>query len=103
MEPTSRFTLIYGNRSVDQIMFAEELEELKNRFMNRFVLYHVLSDDLQDVQLFNGVLDRDKCAAFLDTLVPAAHIDEAFICGPAPMMVRFGKSAATSSSSSGWV
>jgi ring-1,2-phenylacetyl-CoA epoxidase subunit PaaE len=86
VEPRSAFTLIYGNRSVDSIMFAEELEDLKNRFMDRFVLYHVLSDDLQDVDLFNGVLDEPKCAAFLDALVPAATIDEAFICGPAPMM-----------------
>ncbi|CAB3723412.1 1,2-phenylacetyl-CoA epoxidase subunit PaaE [Trinickia soli] len=86
MEPRSTFTLIYGNRSVDAIMFAEELEDLKNRYMNRFVLYHVLSDDMQDVELFNGVLDQAKCAAFLETLVPAASIDEAFICGPAPMM-----------------
>ncbi len=86
IESRSSFTLIYGNRSVDAIMFAEELEDLKNRFMNRFVLYHVLSDDLQDVELFNGVLDQAKCAAFLDTLVPAADIDEAFICGPGPMM-----------------
>jgi len=85
-EPRSTFTLVYGNRSVDQIMFAEELEDLKNRFMNRFVLYHVLSDDLQDVELFNGVLDQQKCAAFIENLVPAEVIDEAFICGPAPMM-----------------
>jgi ring-1,2-phenylacetyl-CoA epoxidase subunit PaaE len=86
VEPRSTFTLIYGNRSVDAIMFAEELEDLKNRFMNRFVLYHVLSDDAQDIELFNGVLDQQKCAAFLDELIPAAAIDEAFICGPAPMM-----------------
>jgi ring-1,2-phenylacetyl-CoA epoxidase subunit PaaE len=85
-EPRSRFTLVYGNRSVDAIMFAEELEDLKNRFMSRFSLYHVLSDDLQDVELFNGVLNQDKCAAFLQTLAPAAEIDEAFICGPGPMM-----------------
>ncbi|TAM03934.1 MAG: phenylacetate-CoA oxygenase/reductase subunit PaaK [Paraburkholderia sp.] len=86
LEPRSAFTLVYGNRSVDQIMFAEELEDLKNRFMSRFVLYHVLSDDRQEVELFNGVLDQAKCAAFLDTLLPPAEIDEAFICGPAPMM-----------------
>jgi ring-1,2-phenylacetyl-CoA epoxidase subunit PaaE len=86
IEPRSTFTLIYGNRSVDAIMFAEELEDLKNRYMNRFILYNVLSDDMQDVDLFNGVLDQNKCAAFLETLIPAESIDEAFICGPAPMM-----------------
>ena len=86
MEPSSAFTLVYGNRSVDQIMFAEELEDLKNRYMNRFMLYHVLSDDLQDVELFNGVLDQAKCAEFLQTLLPPDEFDEVFICGPAPMM-----------------
>lgn len=86
VEPRSTFTLIYGNRDVDSIMFAEALEDLKNRYMSRFVLYHVLSDDLQDIELFNGMLDQAKCAAFLEALVPAASIDEAFVCGPAPMM-----------------
>lgn len=86
VETTSTFSLIYGNRSVDAIMFREVLEDLKNQYLSRFALYHVLSDDIQDVALFNGVLDQDKCAAFLATLEPADAIDEAFICGPAPMM-----------------
>jgi ring-1,2-phenylacetyl-CoA epoxidase subunit PaaE len=86
VESTSMFTLIYGNRSVDSIMFAEELEDLKNRYMSRFVLYHVLSDDIQEAELFNGVLDQRKCAAFLETLVPVETVDEVFICGPAPML-----------------
>jgi ring-1,2-phenylacetyl-CoA epoxidase subunit PaaE len=86
MEPRSRFTLIYGNRDVDSIMFAELLEDIKNRYMSRFALYHVLSDDIQEVELFNGVLDEAKCKAFLAELIPASAIDEAFICGPAPMM-----------------
>lgn len=86
VESTSIFTLIYGNRSVSAIMFSEQLEDLKNRYMKRFLLYHVLSDEPQDVALFNGVLDQAKCREFLDTLAPAAHLDEAFICGPGPMM-----------------
>ncbi|WP_153099194.1 1,2-phenylacetyl-CoA epoxidase subunit PaaE [Paraburkholderia hayleyella] len=86
VEPRSTFTLVYGNRSVDVIMFAEALEDLKNRFMSRFVLYHVLSDEAQDVALFNGVLDQRKCADFLTTLIAPDTIDEAFVCGPAPMM-----------------
>ena len=86
VEPGSTFTLIYGNRSVSAIMFAEELEDLKNRYLGRLTLYHVLSDEVQDIELFNGLLNQDKCAAFLDTLLPADSIDAAFICGPAPMM-----------------
>ena len=86
VEPTSRFTLIYGNRSVASIMFAEELEDLKNRYLDRLALYHVLSDEPQEVELLNGLLDADKCRALLQTVVPAECIDEVFICGPTPMM-----------------
>lgn len=86
VEPHSRFTLIYGNRTVSSIMFAEELEDLKNRYLERFTLYNVLSGESQDVSLFNGRLDEPKCRAFLESLVPAESIDEAFICGPGSMM-----------------
>jgi ring-1,2-phenylacetyl-CoA epoxidase subunit PaaE len=85
-EPRSEFTLVYGNRSVATIMFVEELEELKNRYMDRLRLYHVLSDEGQEVQLFSGLLDEARCAQIVATLVPADSIDEAFICGPGPMM-----------------
>lgn len=85
-EVLSRFTLVYGNRAIGAIMFAEELEDLKNRYLGRLSLYHVISDEPQEVELFNGLMDAHKCAQFLDTLIPAASIDEAFICGPAPMM-----------------
>lgn len=86
VERASRFTLVYGNRAIGAIMFAEELEELKNRYLGRLSLYHVISDEPQEVELFNGLMDAQKCAQFLDTLIPPSTIDEAFICGPAPMM-----------------
>ncbi len=85
-EPDSEFTLIYGNRSVASIMFVEDLEELKNRYMDRLRLYHVLSDEGQEVQLFSGLLDEARCAEIVGSLVPVDSIDEAFICGPEPMM-----------------
>jgi ring-1,2-phenylacetyl-CoA epoxidase subunit PaaE len=85
-EPRSRFTLIYGNRTVGTIMFVEELEDLKNRYLERLRLYHVLSDEPQEIALFSGLLDQAKCQAFLNGLVAASSIDEAFVCGPEPMM-----------------
>jgi len=86
VEPASRFTLIYGNRDLRSIMFVEALEGLKNRFIDRFRLIHVLADEPQEVPLFNGLLDQAKCTELLSNLVPAASIDQAFICGPGPMM-----------------
>ena len=85
-EPNSRFTLIYGNRRQNSVIFSEALEDLKDRYMTRFTLYHVFSREEQEVPLFNGRLDRARVGAFVDTLVPADTIDAAFICGPGAMI-----------------
>ncbi len=84
-EPASRFTLIYGNRSLRSTMFKEEIEDLKNRYMTRLVLQHVFSDEHTDSPLNRGVMDRAKIAEFLAALVPAQQIDHAYICGPFQM------------------
>ena len=84
-EPLSRFTLIYGNRTPRSAMFKEEIEDLKNRYMTRLALHHVFSDESQDAPLGTGLMDRDKLAAFLTSVVPAAGIDHAYVCGPFQM------------------
>ena len=85
-EPKSRFTLVYGNRRQTSVMFHEALEDLKDRYLTRFALYNVFSREQQDIDLFNGRLDRAKVQGFLATLVPVDTIDEAFVCGPATMI-----------------
>lgn len=85
-EPHSRYTLIYGNRDVASILFCDALEDLKDRYLERLTLHHVLSRQHQEIALFNGRIDTDKLQAFLGTLVPVATVDEAFICGPAGML-----------------
>ncbi|HMM83841.1 MAG: 1,2-phenylacetyl-CoA epoxidase subunit PaaE [Gammaproteobacteria bacterium] len=84
-EPKSRFTLIYGNRSLASTMFKEELEDLKNAYMARLSLQHVFSDEPTDAPISHGLLDRDKVGEFLRTLVPPAEIDHAYVCGPFQM------------------
>jgi ring-1,2-phenylacetyl-CoA epoxidase subunit PaaE len=86
VEPKSRFTLLYGNRSSQTIMFLEELAGLKNRYMDRLEVYHFLEDEADEIELFNGRLDSAKFAEVLQTLVDPAHADAFFICGPGPMM-----------------
>jgi ring-1,2-phenylacetyl-CoA epoxidase subunit PaaE len=86
-EPDSRFTLFYGNRDASSIIFLEALAALKDRYLGRFELYHFLSDEEGDVELFNGMLDRKTCDEAIDHLVgDVAAIDAWFICGPGPMM-----------------
>ena len=86
VEPLSSVTLIYGNRTVKDIMFLEELEDLKNRYPERFALYHVLSREEQEVQLFHGRIDAERLRVFLDQLVPPDDVDEWFLCGPREMI-----------------
>ncbi len=86
VEPRSHFTLIYGNRNIESVMFHEALEDLKDTYLQRFALYHVFSREHQEVDLFNGRLDGAKCKTLLETLLPPARIDEAFICGPHSMI-----------------
>jgi len=85
-EPNSTFTLIYANRAVQTIMFREELEDLKNRFMERLTVIHVLESG-QDIDLFSGRIDAEKCAALFKSWIQIERVDIAFICGPEPMMM----------------
>ena len=90
-EPGSQFTLVYANRGANTIMFREELEDLKNQYMGRFSIVHVLEHGLDDVDLFSGRVTEEKCAALFAHWVDIAAVDTAFICGPEPMMLGIAK------------
>ena len=81
-EPASRFSLIYANRRQASTMFKEEIEDLKNRYLTRLSLHYVFSREVVDSPLHAGRLDLAKVAEFLQTVIPAQSIDQAFICGP---------------------
>jgi ring-1,2-phenylacetyl-CoA epoxidase subunit PaaE len=86
-EPNSSFTLVYGNRSKNSIIFREAIEALKNKYMLRLRVYHILSREYMDIPLFSGRIDAAKCAEFCKTLIDIKHTDEAFICGPEEMIL----------------
>ncbi|HEX4859857.1 MAG TPA: ferredoxin--NADP reductase [Rhizomicrobium sp.] len=85
-DPKARFTLIYGNRNTLSIMFLEEIAGLKDRYLDRLEVYHVLEDEAEEIELFNGRLDRAKCDEIFSHLVNVEDVDAFFICGPGPMM-----------------
>jgi ring-1,2-phenylacetyl-CoA epoxidase subunit PaaE len=85
VEPESSAVLIFVNRTTPNIMFLEDLEDLKNRYPDRFQLLHILGQEARDVELLSGRLDRHRLGRLLDTLVPADDVDEWFLCGPLPM------------------
>jgi ring-1,2-phenylacetyl-CoA epoxidase subunit PaaE len=85
-EPASSFTLVYGNRASGTVMFREELAALKDIYLGRFNLVHVLSREAQDIPLLHGRIDRAKADALLTQWVRLPTIDAAFVCGPEGMM-----------------
>ncbi len=86
VEPQSRFTLVYGNRHRPSILFREELEALKNRYMDRLALHHILSREEMDIPLYHGRIDAGKCDMLCGRLIDLASVDEVFLCGPEQMI-----------------
>ena len=93
-EPQSTFTLVYANRAVNTIMFREELEDLKNHYMGRLTIIHILESG-QDMELFEGRIDQAKCDALFKHWIQINNIDTAFICGPEPMMLAIAEALKT--------
>ena len=85
-EPRSHVSLLYGNKRVTSIMFREALEFLKNRYMARFQLIHILSQEARDTELLNGRINNKKGAELSRHLLDLESTDEFFLCGPESMI-----------------
>ncbi len=85
-QPESKFTLVYGNRRMSSVMFNEALQDLKDRYPSRFTMIHILSQQAQEVDLLQGRIDGPKVQAIVQALLPAASMDEVFVCGPEAMI-----------------
>lgn len=84
-ESKSDVTLIYGNKGSAAIIFKEEIEALKNTYMERLTLLHIFSKEQLDTPLLNGRIDATKCAKLSKTLIDIERTDEVYICGPNDM------------------
>ncbi|GAB2730942.1 1,2-phenylacetyl-CoA epoxidase subunit PaaE [Kitasatospora kifunensis] len=86
--PESTVTLLYGNRRSDTVMFADELADLKDRYLERFELLHVLSREARDAELLSGRLDTERVRALLTALVDVAAVGHWWLCGPFQMVAE---------------
>jgi ring-1,2-phenylacetyl-CoA epoxidase subunit PaaE len=84
-EPNSSFTLVYGNQSRSSIIFKEALEALKNKYINRLSIYHILSREKTDADINYGRIDAAKCEQIFAKLLDINSVDEFFLCGPQEM------------------
>jgi len=85
-EPLSRVTLVYGNRRVKDIIFKEQIEDLRDQYLTRFQLIHTLSGETQEAPIANGRLDGTKLSQIFGTLITPQNVDHVFICGPNEMI-----------------
>jgi ring-1,2-phenylacetyl-CoA epoxidase subunit PaaE len=84
-QPESTFTLIYGNKSRASIIFFEEIEALKNKFMERFSCVNILSRERTDAALNYGRVNGDKLAS-MRQLISFSSFNDIYICGPEEMI-----------------
>ena len=80
--PDTRFDLIYANKAAMDVMFLEELADLKDKYPSRLALHHVLSREQRIAPLLSGRIDAEKLQALLGTAIHADDVDEWFLCGP---------------------
>ena len=86
-EPATSFTLVYGNRTLESILFREELEDLKDRYLGRFTLLHVLSrNEESSAPLLEGRITGGKVTALAAKLFKPAEVAHVFLCGPGSMI-----------------
>lgn len=81
-EPKSEVTLFYGNKATSSTMFRDELQDLKNEYMSRLNLVYIFTREEQDIDLYNGRIDHEKCDRLFDHWINAKELTAAFICGP---------------------
>jgi ring-1,2-phenylacetyl-CoA epoxidase subunit PaaE len=85
-EPQSSFTLFYGNRATGTVMFREELADLKDRFLDRLNLVHILTRERQESELLNGRITGEKARQLLEHWFGNRRVDVAFLCGPGTLI-----------------
>jgi ring-1,2-phenylacetyl-CoA epoxidase subunit PaaE len=85
-DTSARCTLFYGNRTSADVMFLESIEELKDRYMGRLQVVHVLSREASDLELFSGRITKKRAAELCDAFLPIGAVDEWYLCGPLEMV-----------------
>lgn len=86
-EPNSKVTLFYGNKGFGSIIFREEIEALKNKYMDRLRVVHILSRENVGNELQKGRIDKDKADQLFDAMLQNEDIDAVYVCGPEQMIL----------------
>lgn len=85
-EPNSTFTLFYGNKNAASVIFKEGIEGLKNKYLERLSVFHILSRETNESEILNGRIDSKKCDEFCEHFIDVNSISDFFLCGPEEMI-----------------
>jgi ring-1,2-phenylacetyl-CoA epoxidase subunit PaaE len=80
--PETTLDLIYANRAASEVMFLEELADLKDRYPSRLAIHHVLSREQRQAPIYSGRIDADRLEQIFTHLIDVDKVDEWFLCGP---------------------
>jgi ring-1,2-phenylacetyl-CoA epoxidase subunit PaaE len=85
-ELNSTISLFYGNKNSNSIVFKEEIEGLKNIYLDRLRITHILSRENLGNKLQKGRIDEEKTNSLFKTFLHHEDVDDVFICGPEDMI-----------------
>ncbi len=84
-EPKSTFVLVYGNKTPEQTIFHNALQELQQQYIGRFFIHFVYSQQKVQDQLF-GRIDKSVVNYVLNNRHKEMEFDKFYLCGPEEMI-----------------
>ena len=85
-EPECTFKLFYLNRTAKSIIFKEEIEQLKNKYFQRFHVFYFLTKEQRDIEFLNGRFTPEKLQILTKSFIDIPDTAHCFICGPQDMI-----------------
>lgn len=89
-DESAEFILIYGSKTSKDILFKSEFEDLKDIYLGRLSVFHLLSRESHDIPLLSGRIDANKIKSVIGPFVRVGDVNTAFLCGPGDMIERAG-------------
>lgn len=86
MEPKSRVSLVYGNRTTESILFRRELMDMEMQHLERFKVAWILSKADDNWAGLRGRITRANIVMILKELDIHFKEESFYLCGPEQMM-----------------
>ena len=87
----TKVTLLYSNKTYADMMYRDEIQNLKDKYLDRLVVFNFFSQEIQSTDFLNGRITEEKIAFLSErNLIDIRTIDQCFICGPMEMTKTLG-------------